>query len=88
MELQSNKARSPVNCEGNSCILPKNFQDHFIYYHYFFLKIMIDGRDENAVDIYGRQLPTLVYMAREKRLQWSHNFKAGAMNALVNFQYL
>ena len=49
---------------------------------------MIDGRDENAVDIYGGQLPTLVYMAREKRLQWSHNFKAGAMNALVNFQYL
>ena len=49
---------------------------------------MIDGRDKNAVDIYGGRLPTLVYMAREKRPQWSHNFKAGAMNALVNFQYL
>ncbi|KAK4575698.1 hypothetical protein RGQ29_026600 [Quercus rubra] len=51
--------------------------------HQSIVKIMIDGRDENAVDIYGGQLPTLVYMAREKRLQWSHNFKAGAMNALV-----
>nr|POF22859.1 cellulose synthase-like protein e6 [Quercus suber] len=51
--------------------------------HQSVVKIMIDGRDENAVDIYGGRLPTLVYMAREKRPQWSHNFKAGAMNALV-----
>jgi hypothetical protein len=28
-------------------------------------------------------LPTLVYVAREKRPQYHHNFKAGAMNALV-----
>lgn len=28
-------------------------------------------------------LPTLVYLAREKRPQHPHNFKAGAMNALV-----
>ena len=27
MELQSNKARSPDNCEGNSRILPKKFHD-------------------------------------------------------------
>ncbi len=51
-------------------------------------KIVIDGRDKNAVDICGGQLPTLVYMAREKRPQWPHNFKAGAMNALVSFQLL
>uniref|UniRef100_A0A7N2R8K6 Cellulose synthase-like protein E1 n=1 Tax=Quercus lobata TaxID=97700 RepID=A0A7N2R8K6_QUELO len=51
--------------------------------HQSIVKIMIDGRDENAVDIYGGQLPTLVYMAQEKRPQWSHNFKAGAMNALI-----
>lgn len=44
---------------------------------------MIDGRDKNAVDIYGGRLPMLVYMAREKRPQWPHNFKAGAMNSLI-----
>jgi hypothetical protein len=49
-------------------------------------QIIIDGRDKNAVDIDGQRLPTLVYMAREKRPQWPHNFKAGAMNALVSFQ--
>ena len=42
--------------------------------------------DKNAMDIDGRQLPTLVYMAREKRPQCPHNFKAGAMNALVSFK--
>ena len=40
------------------------------------------------MDIDGGRLPTLVYMAREKRPQWSHKFKAGAMNALVRFQLL
>ena len=40
------------------------------------------------MDIDGGRLPTLVYMAREKRPHWSHNFKAGAMNALVRFQLL
>ena len=49
-------------------------------------QIIVDGRDKNAVDIDGQRLPTLVYMAREKRHQWPHNFKAGAMNALVSFQ--
>jgi len=28
-------------------------------------------------------LPTLVYLAREKRPQYHHNYKAGAMNSLV-----
>ncbi|XBH70606.1 hypothetical protein VPH35_098235 [Triticum aestivum] len=47
------------------------------------IKILIDGRDQNAVDNEGKVLPTLVYMAREKRPQHHHNFKAGAMNALI-----
>lgn len=36
-----------------------------------------------TVDIEGRSLPTLVYVAREKRPQYFHNFKAGALNAMV-----
>lgn len=32
----------------------------------------------------GVILPTLVYMAREKNPEHFHNFKAGAMNALVS----
>lgn len=44
---------------------------------------MIDGKDANAVDNTAVRLPTLVYVAREKRPQYHHNFKAGAMNALV-----
>uniref|UniRef100_A0A2N9GQN2 Glycosyltransferase 2-like domain-containing protein n=1 Tax=Fagus sylvatica TaxID=28930 RepID=A0A2N9GQN2_FAGSY len=47
------------------------------------VKILIDGRDPKAVDIEGQPLPTLVYLAREKRPQYHHHFKAGAMNALV-----
>ena len=48
-----------------------------------FFQILIDGRDPNAKDKDGFVLPTLVYLAREKRPQHHHNFKAGAMNALV-----
>ncbi|XVE90174.1 hypothetical protein DITRI_Ditri20bG0057000 [Diplodiscus trichospermus] len=51
--------------------------------HQTILQILIDGRDPNAVDIEGKPLPTLVYLAREKRPQYHHNFKAGAMNALI-----
>ncbi|TXG67988.1 hypothetical protein EZV62_009263 [Acer yangbiense] len=40
-------------------------------------------QDRNAVDKEGCQLPTLVYIAREKRPGWPHNFKAGAINALI-----
>ena len=36
------------------------------------------------MDIEGKPLPTLVYLAREKRPQYHHHFKAGAMNALVS----
>ncbi|GMI65078.1 cellulose synthase like E1 [Hibiscus trionum] len=51
--------------------------------HQTILQILIDGRDPNAVDIEGNPLPTLVYLAREKRPQFHHHFKAGAMNALM-----
>ncbi|XP_071692067.1 cellulose synthase-like protein E1 [Rutidosis leptorrhynchoides] len=34
-------------------------------------------------DIEGHRLPKLVYMAREKRPTHFHNFKAGALNALI-----
>ncbi|XVF42561.1 hypothetical protein PTKIN_Ptkin01aG0373300 [Pterospermum kingtungense] len=51
--------------------------------HQTILQILIDGRDPDAVDIEGKPLPTLVYLAREKRPQNHHNFKAGAMNALI-----
>lgn len=51
--------------------------------HDTILQILIDGRDQNATDIEGCILPTLVYLAREKRPQHPHNFKAGAMNALL-----
>ncbi|KAM4112620.1 hypothetical protein ACJW30_05G153700 [Castanea mollissima] len=51
--------------------------------HHTILQILIDGRDFEAVDIQGQPLPTLVYLAREKRAQYHHHFKAGAMNALM-----
>ncbi|KAL0310937.1 UNVERIFIED_CONTAM: Cellulose synthase-like protein E1 [Sesamum angustifolium] len=51
--------------------------------HLASVKILIDGRDVEAKDIEGCRLPTLVYLAREKRPQHFHNFKAGAMNALI-----
>ncbi|KAE8684050.1 Cellulose synthase-like protein E1 [Hibiscus syriacus] len=51
--------------------------------HQTILQILIDGRDPNAVDNEGNPLPTLVYLAREKRPQHHHHFKAGAMNALI-----
>ncbi|KAG6470973.1 cellulose synthase-like protein E6 isoform X1 [Zingiber officinale] len=51
--------------------------------HQPIVQILIDSREETSVDIDGIVLPTLVYMAREKRPQHHHNFKAGAMNALL-----
>ncbi|KAK2640140.1 hypothetical protein Ddye_027935 [Dipteronia dyeriana] len=51
--------------------------------HDTILQILIDGRDGKARDIEGCSLPTLVYLAREKKPQHPHNFKAGAMNALI-----
>ncbi|XP_030523127.2 cellulose synthase-like protein E6 [Rhodamnia argentea] len=51
--------------------------------HQSIVKIVIDGRQGDAVDDVGCRLPTLVYLAREKRPQCPHNFKAGSMNALI-----
>ncbi|KAF5196413.1 Cellulose synthase-like protein [Thalictrum thalictroides] len=51
--------------------------------HQTILQVLIDGRNPNAVDIDGSALPTLVYLSREKRPNHHHNFKAGAMNALI-----
>ncbi|KAF2288938.1 hypothetical protein GH714_022916 [Hevea brasiliensis] len=51
--------------------------------HQSIVQIVLDGRDETAVDNNGYRLPTLVYVAREKRPQYPHHFKAGAMNALI-----
>ncbi|OEL33690.1 Cellulose synthase-like protein E6 [Dichanthelium oligosanthes] len=51
--------------------------------HQPIVQVLIDGKDRDAVDNEGNVLPTLVYMAREKRPQYHHNFKAGAMNSLV-----
>ncbi|KAG8049871.1 hypothetical protein GUJ93_ZPchr0009g2283 [Zizania palustris] len=61
--------------EWNSEITSKDHQP--------IVQILIDGKGQNAVDDDGNVLPTLVYMAREKRPQYHHNFKAGAMNALI-----
>ncbi|EOA36706.1 hypothetical protein CARUB_v10012240mg [Capsella rubella] len=46
--------------------------------HGTILQILVDGREEDTIAI-----PTLVYLSREKRPQHHHNFKAGAMNALL-----
>ncbi|WCJ33117.1 cellulose synthase like E1 [Euphorbia peplus] len=48
--------------------------------HQPIVQIMIDG---TAVDCDGNAMPTLVYLSREKRPEIPHNFKAGAMNALI-----
>ncbi|KAI4371183.1 hypothetical protein MLD38_019449 [Melastoma candidum] len=53
--------------------------------HQTILQIVIDGngRDETAVDDEGQPLPSLVYLSREKRPHHHHQFKAGAVNALI-----
>ncbi|KAI8553033.1 hypothetical protein RHMOL_Rhmol06G0313900 [Rhododendron molle] len=51
--------------------------------HQPIVQILIDRRNPDAVDDDGHQLPTLVYVAREKRPQFPHNFKAGSMNSLI-----
>nr|XP_043606339.1 cellulose synthase-like protein E1 isoform X2 [Erigeron canadensis] len=48
--------------------------------HSAIIQIMLD----HDHDIEGKILPKLVYIAREKRPAHSHNFKAGAMNTLVD----
>ncbi|KAK7299922.1 hypothetical protein RJT34_10751 [Clitoria ternatea] len=51
--------------------------------HHPIVQMIIDGRDTNAVDEDGFRLPTVVYVAREKRHNYPHHFKAGAINALI-----
>ncbi|KAJ6408616.1 hypothetical protein OIU84_011864 [Salix udensis] len=51
--------------------------------HQTIVQILIDGRDPLAMDSEAQRLPTLVYLSREKRPHYPHNFKAGAMNALI-----
>ncbi|PIA26457.1 hypothetical protein AQUCO_09300038v1 [Aquilegia coerulea] len=51
--------------------------------HQTILQVLIDGRNPNAVDIDGVALPMLVYLSRQKSPNHPHNFKAGAMNALL-----
>ncbi|TKY57409.1 Cellulose synthase protein E6 [Spatholobus suberectus] len=51
--------------------------------HQPIVQMIIDGRDTDAVDEDGLQLPTVVYLSREKRLNYPHHFKAGAINALI-----
>ncbi|CAI9760367.1 unnamed protein product [Fraxinus pennsylvanica] len=51
--------------------------------HQSIVQILIEGWNLNAVDIDGNPLPTLVYVSREKKPQCAHNFKAGALNALI-----
>ncbi|XLS48171.1 hypothetical protein HN51_022529, partial [Arachis hypogaea] len=45
--------------------------------------ILYKKEPHNSKDEAGNYLPTLVYLAREKRPQHYHNFKAGAMNSLL-----
>ncbi|KAK7305265.1 hypothetical protein VNO77_43167 [Canavalia gladiata] len=47
------------------------------------LQILLHGKDMSARDVYGNVMPALVYLAREKRPHFAHNFKAGAMNSLI-----
>ncbi|XP_052167114.1 cellulose synthase-like protein E1 [Oryza glaberrima] len=61
--------------EWNSDFTLKNHQP--------IVQILIDGKNRNAIDDDRNVLPTLVYVAREKRPQYHHNFKAGALNALI-----
>ncbi|KAF5950407.1 hypothetical protein HYC85_012400 [Camellia sinensis] len=61
--------------EWNSQVTKQNHQS--------IVQILIDGKNPKSVDDDVHQLPTLVYLAREKRPQWPHNFKAGSMNALI-----
>lgn len=51
--------------------------------HQSIVQILIDGWNPDATDVEGNRLPTLVYLSREKRPGWPHNFKAGSMNALI-----
>ncbi|KAK7301910.1 hypothetical protein RJT34_12787 [Clitoria ternatea] len=46
-------------------------------------KILLHGKDGSAIDLDGHVMPSLVYLSREKRPRFAHNFKVGAMNSLI-----
>ncbi|KAH7689060.1 Cellulose synthase protein [Dioscorea alata] len=48
------------------------------------IQILVDRDDENSVDNENILLPRVIYVAREKRHQHHHNFKAGSMNVLID----
>uniref|UniRef100_A0A803NCT9 Uncharacterized protein n=1 Tax=Chenopodium quinoa TaxID=63459 RepID=A0A803NCT9_CHEQI len=87
--------RNRVETATNLCQIPEEVRDQHKGFsiwddgytskhdHDTILKILVDGRNKEAVDVEGYRLPTLVYLAREKRPQYLHNFKAGAMNSLL-----
>ncbi|KAJ0720007.1 putative cellulose synthase (UDP-forming) [Helianthus annuus] len=52
--------------------------------HATIVQVLLDQNE----DAEGHSLPKLVYLAREKRPDHFHNFKAGALNALVDFHGL
>ena len=72
MELQSNKARSPVNCEDNYCILPKNFIIHpfkkkTFYLLSFFLRLwLMEGTKMPLIYIWRAIANTSVHGTRKK----------------------
>ncbi|KAI9115532.1 hypothetical protein K1719_013201 [Acacia pycnantha] len=52
--------------------------------HDTILQILLHRKDaQNSKDVEESVMPTLVYLAREKRPQSPHHFKAGAMNSLI-----
>ncbi|XP_039119076.1 LOW QUALITY PROTEIN: cellulose synthase-like protein E6 [Dioscorea cayenensis subsp. rotundata] len=76
-----------VVTKGN---VPRELKKHQGFYkwtsnmtHDAIIQILVDGNDENSVDIEKNLLPRVIYMAREKRPQHHRNFKAGSMNALL-----
>ncbi|KAJ8764958.1 hypothetical protein K2173_010423 [Erythroxylum novogranatense] len=86
--------RNKIESISHKGIIPRDIRDQhkgFLEWnhkvtkrdHQSIVQIIIDGRHATAVDKDGSRLPTLVYIAREKRPQYHHNFKAGAMNALI-----
>ncbi|KAH7689054.1 Cellulose synthase protein [Dioscorea alata] len=51
--------------------------------HDTIIQILVDGNDDKSIDVEGNLLPRVIYIAREKRPQHHHNFKAGSMNVLL-----
>ena len=84
--MQVNLTQKDKTTSTNS-LMDKYLGNFFLFIFFFFCyyvsQILINGTDPHAKDVAGCTLPTLVYLAREKRPQYPHNFKAGAMNALV-----